>query len=49
MHDTYKTSVDAALRLVDTLKDNCYTFVTVSKLLEIKDIVNNEKTESGIN
>lgn len=49
MHDTYKTSVDAALRLVDTLKDNCYTFVTVSKLLEIKDIVNNEKTESEAN
>lgn len=46
MHDTYKTSVDAALRLVDTLKDNCYTFVTVSKLLEIKNIVNNEKAES---
>ncbi|MBR1883683.1 MAG: polysaccharide deacetylase family protein [Clostridia bacterium] len=34
MHDIYETSVDAAIRLVDTLKDT-YTFVTLSTYLSI--------------
>lgn len=37
MHDTYKTSVTAAIKLIDTFRENCFTFVTVSKLLEIKN------------
>lgn len=37
MHDIYKTSVDCALKLVDSLKDE-YTFVTLSKFLEIESM-----------
>lgn len=37
MHDIYKTSVEAALKLVDTLQSECYTFVTVSELLELRE------------
>ena len=33
MHDTYKTSVDAALEAIDTLKEQGYTFVTIDELL----------------
>lgn len=33
MHDTFKTSVDAALAAIDTLKKQGYTFVTVDELL----------------
>lgn len=33
MHDTFKTSVDAALEAIDTLKKQGYTFVTVDELL----------------
>lgn len=43
MHDIYKTSVEAALKLIDTLQENCYTFVTVSKFLEIESLVNDNK------
>lgn len=43
MHDTYKTSVEAALKLIDFLQENCYTFVTVSKFNEIKSLSNNTK------
>lgn len=38
MHDIYKTSVEAALKLVDTLTSECYTFVTVSELLNLRQI-----------
>ena len=40
MHDIYKTSVDAAIKLVDTLKDE-YTFVTISTYLEICEEIKN--------
>lgn len=43
MHDIYKTSVEAALKLIDTLQENCYTFVTVSKFLEIETLANDNK------
>ncbi|MBS6160549.1 MAG: polysaccharide deacetylase family protein [Firmicutes bacterium] len=33
MHDIYKTSVEAALQIVDILKERGYEFVTVDKLL----------------
>lgn len=35
MHDTYDTSIKTALKLVDKLLDDNYTFVTVGKLIEI--------------
>jgi len=35
MHDIYKTSVDAALKIIDELKRQGYTFVTVDELLGI--------------
>ncbi|MDY2937810.1 MAG: polysaccharide deacetylase family protein, partial [Fusicatenibacter sp.] len=34
MHDGYRTSVEAALRIVDELKDEGYQFVTVDRLIE---------------
>lgn len=40
MHDIYKTSVESTIKLVDTLKSECYTFVTVSELLHIREISN---------
>lgn len=40
MHDIYNTSVEAAIKLVDTLKSECYTFVTVSQLLHIRELSN---------
>ena len=43
MHDIYSTSVDSALRLVDTLQSDCYTFVTVSELLEIEKLSKSKK------
>ncbi len=36
LHDLYKTSCDAALRAIDTLQSQGYTFVTVSELLRRK-------------
>lgn len=33
MHDSYRSSVDAALKIVDTLKEKGYEFVTVDRLL----------------
>ena len=39
MHDIYKTSVDSAIQLVDTLKSE-YTFVTISQYLKICKEVN---------
>lgn len=33
MHDYYETSVDAALRTVDELLEEGYTFVTVEEIL----------------
>jgi peptidoglycan/xylan/chitin deacetylase (PgdA/CDA1 family) len=35
MHDMSKSSVEAALRLVDTLQDRGYAFVTVSELAKL--------------
>lgn len=37
MHDSYQTSVNAALKIIDTLQSDGYTFVTVSEFLHIKD------------
>ncbi|MDD3304470.1 MAG: polysaccharide deacetylase family protein [Clostridia bacterium] len=42
MHDTFKTSVEAAIKIVDKLLSECYTFVTVSEFYEIKEIVTNQ-------
>ena len=33
LHDSYETTVDAALEVIDTLKEQGYTFVTVDELL----------------
>ena len=38
MHDTYNTSVDAALSIIDTLRARGYRFVTVSELARIKGV-----------
>lgn len=38
MHDFYSSSVDAALRIVDTLEEQGYVFVTVEELLTIQGI-----------
>lgn len=35
MHDGYKTSVEAALKIIDFLKEEGYVFVTVDKLLMV--------------
>lgn len=37
MHDIYKTSVDAAIMIIDELLEQGYKFVTVSQLLELED------------
>ena len=39
MHDLYETSVQGALRAVDSLKEQGYEFVTVSELLRRRGIV----------
>ena len=33
LHDRYEASVEAALRIVDLLKEQGYTFVTADKLV----------------
>lgn len=38
MHDSFPTSVDAALEIVDTLKARGYVFVTVEELLSLNGI-----------
>jgi len=38
LHDIYETSVDAALKLVDTLQAKGYLFVTVEELLRLNGI-----------
>ena len=42
MHDSFKTSVDAAIELVDKLSREGYIFVTVSTLLELRNTFINE-------
>ena len=37
MHDSFKTSIEAATLIIDTLQNKCYTFVTVSEFLRIKN------------
>ena len=39
MHDTFKTSVEAAVKIVDKLLEEDYTFVTVSEFYETKNII----------
>lgn len=39
MHDSFKTSVEAATLIIDKLQNECYTFVTVSEFLKIKEEV----------
>lgn len=39
MHDSYQTSVEAAALIIDKLQSECYTFVTVSEFLRIKEDV----------
>lgn len=47
-HDLYSTSVEGALRAIDTLKSRGYEFVTVSELLRRRDIpIENGKTYSS--
>lgn len=38
MHDSFDTSVEAAIQIVDTLQNQGYTFVTVSEFLRIKNL-----------
>ena len=38
MHDIYKTSVDAIIKVIDELKDR-YNFVTIEELAQIQNIV----------
>ena len=38
LHDVYSTSVDAALKIVDTLQKEGYCFVTVEELLRLNGI-----------
>ena len=38
LHDTYPTSVDAALRIIDTLQGQGYEFVTVEELLALNGV-----------
>ena len=38
LHDIYPTSVDAALKIVDTLQKEGYSFVTVEELLRLNGI-----------
>ena len=38
MHDSVPASVDAALRIVDTLQSQGYTFVTVEELLQLNGV-----------
>ena len=38
MHDSFDTSVEAAAKIVDTLQNRGYTFVTVSELIRIKKL-----------
>ena len=40
MHDNFKTSVEAATLIIDKLQIECYTFVTVSDFLRIKEELN---------
>lgn len=47
MHDIYKTSVDCALKLIDDLKGE-YTFVTLSKFLEIEKLSKAKNNEENI-
>jgi len=44
LHDIYGTSVDAALKLVDTLQSDGYLFVTVEELLRLNDVEPQERT-----
>lgn len=39
MHDTFKTSIEAAVKIVDKLLEEDYTFVTVSEFYETKNII----------
>mgnify|MGYP005765700933 FL=1 len=41
MHDTFKTSVEAAILIVDKLLSECYTFVTISEYIDTKEYVEN--------
>lgn len=43
MHDIFDTSVTSALKIIDKLESECYTFVTVSELLEIEKIINSKE------
>jgi len=38
LHDTSKSNINAALRVIDDMRDNGYTFVTVEELFRIKRI-----------
>lgn len=40
MHDIFKTSVEAALQIVDKLQSECYEFVSVSEFEKIKESFN---------
>ncbi|MEG2348570.1 MAG: polysaccharide deacetylase family protein [Clostridia bacterium] len=47
MHDAYKTSIDSAIKIIDTLTEKCYTFVTVSEFLNIKEKCTNQETKKA--
>lgn len=43
LHDIFKTSVEAAFKIIDELQDKGYTFVTIDQLDSGKIITNDEK------
>ena len=44
MHDNFKSSIDASLLLIDKLTAEGYVFVTVSELIEQREIdITNKK------
>lgn len=43
MHDTFKSSINAAISLIDKLTTEGYIFVTVSQLFELRNNYNSEK------
>lgn len=44
LHDIFKTSVEAAFRIIDELQAKGYQFVTIDKLDSNKIIINNDKS-----
>lgn len=44
LHDLYKTSIDASLRAIETLRNQGYNFVTIKELIKIRNKTLNTST-----